>query len=200
MAATVCPACSQASDRIARFCNECGLELSGDMGTLRRVCTGCRTVNDSTFHYCYHCGLELPERLYPGSTVVGDPAGFWVRAMAATIDGGLLLLTGGLAAVISPGVAGRWPFVLLLTLLIAVAYYTVTVGCWGRTVGKRLLGLRVVRADGSPATYLRSFSRCWAYVQSLLPLGLGALAIALSTQKRGWHDLISGTRVLRVES
>jgi uncharacterized RDD family membrane protein YckC len=198
MAAIVCPACSHASDSGARFCNQCGLELAQEVGTLRRVCAGCRTVNDSSFHYCYHCGLELPERLYPHSQVVGDPAGLWVRALAAAIDGGLLLLAGGLAAVVLPGDAEGWPFALVAALLIAVVYYTLTVGRWGQTAGKRLLGLRVVRADGSPATYLQSFARCWAYALSILPLGLGVLAIALSTQKRGWHDLISGTRVLRV--
>ena len=198
MAAIVCPVCAHASDPGAWFCNQCGLELGGEIGTLRRVCAGCRTVNDSSFHYCYHCGLELPERLYPHSQVVGDPAGFWVRALATAIDGGLLLLAGGLAAVTLPGDAEGWPFVLLAALPMAVVYYTLAVGRWGQTVGKRLLGLRVVRADGSPATYLRSFARCWAYVLAILPLGLGVLAIVLSTQKRGWHDLISGTRVLRV--
>jgi uncharacterized RDD family membrane protein YckC len=159
--------------------------------------------------YCYRCGLSLPDQLHTESEVIGNPAGFWLRAGAYFLDS-VLIWTVGLVAAVSlfgieaeqainelVGASPGWTTTILITAL-DVTYYTITVGLWGQTLGKALLGLKVTRSDGSPLTYTRSFARFWAYSLSYIPFGLGFIAIALSSQKRGWHDFVCDTRVVQV--
>jgi uncharacterized RDD family membrane protein YckC len=181
-------------------------ETTVDPSRLRKRCDGCGTVNDTEFRFCYNCGLALPDRVFVASQLVGDPAGFWIRAVAFLIDGVLvvisgtlmtMLLTGADAGEALTGSAEAGIIGSILSEAVAAAYYTVAVGRWGRTLGKLVVGLRVVRSDGSSLTYLRAFARYWAYYLSFIPLGLGVIAIALSPQKRAWHDLVADTRVLK---
>ena len=214
MQALPCPNCALLNPPGARFCNGCGLALGGaaaglivDPAQLRKLCAGCRTINHTGFCFCYHCGLALPDRLFAASQLVGDPAGFWVRIVAAFIDAVLLIIAGILVVQLITDGDERLVFgdelaigFILLAVFLSAAYYTLAVGRWGRTVGKLVMGLKVTRSDGSPLTYRRSLARYWACYLSLIPLGLGVLAILLSPQKRAWQDLIVDSRVLRVKA
>ncbi|MDP6495768.1 MAG: RDD family protein [Dehalococcoidia bacterium] len=164
-----------------------------------------------TSAYCYRCGLQLSGDLYTQAEGIGNPAGFWIRLGAYIIDEVLLILAGILLTVTFTemdaeqafnelaGESAGWATT-LITIVIGVAYYTFTVGQWGQTVGKAILGLKVTRKDGSHLTYWRSFTRYWAYFASFVPLGLGFISIGLSSQKRGWHDLICDTRVVNLRT
>ena len=217
MQAHPCPNCALLNPPGARYCNGCGLALGGaaagltvDPAQLRKLCAGCRTINHAGFRFCYHCGLALPDRLFAASQLVGDPAGFWARIVAAFIDAVLLIMAGILVVLLITGGDERLAFgdefalavigSTLLAVFLSAAYYTLAVGRWGRTVGKLVMGLKVTRSDGSPLTYRRSLARYWACYLSLIPLGLGVLAILLSPQKRAWQDLIVDSRVLRVKA
>ncbi len=67
------------------------------------------------------------------------------------------------------------------------------------TLGKRAARIRVVGPDGERLTLARSIGRNLAKLLSYLPPGLGFLWVAFSKQKRGWHDLVAGTDVVRSE-
>jgi uncharacterized RDD family membrane protein YckC len=82
-------------------------------------------------------------------------------------------------------------------LLLGGAYSTVMVAAWRTTITKRLLGLYVVRTDGSRIGLGRAFARYLAYFASILPLFAGFLLVALRRDKRALHDLICDTRVVR---
>jgi len=182
---------------------------TGAFSTGKKRCSGCGTVNDRSSNYCYKCGLRLPGDVYAGTSV--NPAGFWVRLLAFLIDqiilstvGIVLLLlisnlTLGdyLASTIDIEAAFPWTEYLIIFAL-EVTYWTYTIGTWGRTAGKALLRIKVVRADGSRVGYLRSFARYLAYFISWFTLGIGFLAIPLTPQKTGLHDLICNTRVIRM--
>ena len=107
----------------------------------------------------------------------------------------------GLAAhdrVVSVGNAE--PLVVFLTfgwLFLATAYFVVFHGMDGRTIGKRLLGLRVVGVDQTPITYRQALLRCFGLVVAIAPMGAGVLWILLNRERRGWHDLIAHTWVVR---
>jgi uncharacterized RDD family membrane protein YckC len=91
------------------------------------------------------------------------------------------------------------PLVVLLTwacLGLATAYFVVFHGIGGKTIGKWLLGLRVVGADRSPISYRRAFLR-WLGLVGFAPALLGFLWILWSREKRGWHDLLARTWVIR---
>jgi len=136
------------------------------------------------------------------------PAGFWIRAVALAIDlvifalvqasfGALATLLLGAAA---EGDGGSPPAVFLFTLIFTAAYTTVLHAIAGQTIGKSLVGIRVVGTDGAPLTPGTALLRYLAYYVSAIPLGFGFLVAALRRDKRALHDLIAGSRVERLVS
>jgi uncharacterized RDD family membrane protein YckC len=83
-------------------------------------------------------------------------------------------------------------------LVVPVAYFVLGHGTAGQTIGKLLLGVRVVDEGGAPIGYLRALGRCVATAVAALPLGLGLAVAGLRRDRRGLHDLLAGTRVVRV--
>jgi uncharacterized RDD family membrane protein YckC len=140
--------------------------------------------------------------------------GFFRRVAAFLVDVVIVLLLSmlmgmmsfigykvGLAAhdrIVSVGNAG--PLVLFLTfgwIFLTTAYFVVFHGMDGRTIGKRLFGLRVVSAEQTPVTYRQAFLRCFGLVVAVVPMAAGIFWILLNREKRGWHDLIARTWVVR---
>jgi uncharacterized RDD family membrane protein YckC len=71
----------------------------------------------------------------------------------------------------------------------------------GQTPGKRLVGIRVVRVDGSPVGVLESAVRNLVRVVDSLPLvyAVGILSVLLTRQHRRLGDLLAGTLLVREE-
>lgn len=67
---------------------------------------------------------------------------------------------------------------------------------FGQTIGMTLMGLSVVRPDGTRPPVLRSIVRYFGYWLSFIVFGLGFLWILFDRQRRGWHDKLSGTLVV----
>jgi uncharacterized RDD family membrane protein YckC len=82
-------------------------------------------------------------------------------------------------------------------LVVPAAYFVLGHGTAGQTLGKRLLGVRVVDESGEPIGYLRALGRGLATIVAAIPLGLGLAAAWLRRDRRGLHDLLAGTRVIR---
>jgi uncharacterized RDD family membrane protein YckC len=135
-----------------------------------------------------------------------QPAGFWIRAVALGIDGLVFLLVQAsfhwiAAAILGPvieGVDSPHGSAGLFTFLFSAAYSTVLHTVAGQTLGKSLVGIRVVAVDGAPLTVGPAFLRYLAGFISLIPLGLGFLMAGLRRDKRALHDLIAGSRVERL--
>ena len=88
--------------------------------------------------------------------------------------------------------------ILLLTfLIVTVLYSTISIGIWGKTVGKAVFKLKVVKPDGSHVGIIRAFGRSLAYLLNYCTLGLGFLIIAFTHKKRGLHDYIADTIVIK---
>ena len=215
-----CRSCGANNRGTNKYCIECGVALTDNTEhtsgnskktNVYKLCSGCRTANQPEFSYCYRCGLQLSQQLFPDVEVGGNPAGFWIRLIAFLVDYILLSVAGILITAIfididaDPALselfweASGWTTV-IVTAFVSAAYYTITVGLWGQTLGKSIFGLKITRTNGSRISYVRAFVRYWAYMVSFVPLGIGFVAIALSSQKRGWHDLICDTRVVRSRS
>lgn len=79
-----------------------------------------------------------------------------------------------------------------LTVFYLVFSWTLT----GRTMGKALMGIRIVPMNGQRMTVGRSLLRLVGYLLSLLPLFLGFVWILADDQRRGWHDRLAGTCVV----
>lgn len=80
-----------------------------------------------------------------------------------------------------------------------LAYFTCFHGWGGRTPGKMLLGLKVYLSSGGELTIAISFLRTAGYLLSAALLGLGFLWVLVDKKKRGWHDLVAGTVVVKKE-
>ncbi|MDE3096581.1 MAG: RDD family protein [Chloroflexota bacterium] len=67
----------------------------------------------------------------------------------------------------------------------------------GQTIGKRVCGLRVVTARdwGAPGAW-RGLARLVLAIASLLPLGAGYMMILFDSERRAFHDRVTGTRVI----
>jgi uncharacterized RDD family membrane protein YckC len=85
-------------------------------------------------------------------------------------------------------------FYLLFMYLYFIFFFSTT----GQTVGKAIMGLRVVTTDGERMGVKRSFIRTLCYTLSLMPLGLGFLWVLGEDRRRAWHDKIAHTYVLYV--
>ena len=141
--------------------------------------------------------------------------GFFRRSAAFMIDMTVILFLTALMAVMSyigykVGLAAHdrvfsWstanPLYSMLTigaLGLASAYFVVFHGMEGKTIGKWLLGLRVVGEAESTISFGRAFLR-WIGTVGLggASLGLAFLWILWQREKRGWHDLLARTWVIR---
>ena len=146
---------------------------------------------------------QIAAALRSGLPVAGD-GGFWRRLAAWIIDAWLMLvgiqvidlvvglLSNGRAAVVAD----------LLDAVLVFGYFTYLWGARGQTLGYMLLGLRLGRSDAGPVGYVRAFCRILLVLIScalcLVPAIVSAFTVALAPRKRALHDLILGTRVLRV--
>jgi uncharacterized RDD family membrane protein YckC len=134
------------------------------------------------------------------------PAGFWIRAVALSVDAVIFALVQFSLGVIARLLAGPGadpdgsgpPSVVLFTLLFTAAYTTVLHAVAGQTIGKSLAGIRVVGVDGGRVTIGPALLRYLAYYVSLATLGFGYLMAGLRRDKRALHDLVAATRVERV--
>lgn len=155
--------------------------------------------------------LATPERVALELPI----AGIGSRALAWLIDAALLGVVG-LTAYFAFTLAVPDPLQALLGLSRAVrvggtlaifaalwVYWTaLEVGWQGQTLGKRLVGVRVVRADGAPVTVLDSAVRNLLRAVDFLPAcyPVGVLCMLIDRRHRRLGDLVAGTVLIRVET
>ena len=92
-------------------------------------------------------------------------------------------------------------FSFLLNLLTWTGYFVVPLYFRGYTLGKKALGLRLVRQSaGSPIKIGNLVLRCYLGMQlSIMTFFLGYLLGAVSKRKLTFHDRLSGTKVVQEE-
>ncbi len=61
------------------------------------------------------------------------------------------------------------------------------------------VGLRVVTAQGERLSFLRATARFFAECASAFILFIGFIMVAFTDRKRGLHDMIAGTLVIKYE-
>src|SRR5512142_785841 len=150
--------------------------------------------------------VETPERV----AVSLELAGLGARAFAWLADAACIFLLW-VTALLVYSIGGdlvrdvqalSWAGQLLALVLVLAAGWGWGMG-WellagGRTPGKRLAGIRVVRLDGGPPGLLESLLRN-ALRAAQLPLGYapGILQIAMGGRQQRLGDLVAGTLVVK---
>ena len=66
----------------------------------------------------------------------------------------------------------------------------------GQTIGKALMGVRVVSVSGRPLTFFQALFRFLLYPVSAMFFFLGFLWILADNQRQGWHDNLARTYVI----
>lgn len=135
-------------------------------------------------------------------------AGFWMRFWAYLIDVIVVFSINGI--VLSPllfvneGIPIEISFWTLNSILAGVVYYAyflVMTKIFGQTIGKMILGLKVIRENDEPLTWLDLIFRevVGRYLHNVfMILKLLYLVVAFSNEKQGIHDMIGNTRVIHV--
>ena len=146
------------------------------------------------------CAQETPE----GVELEFSPAGPAPRALAWMVDAGIRCIAYLALASALHGLGQVGTGLLLVGLFLLEWFYPVGFEVLGRgqTPGKKLLGLRVLRADGAPVGWSRSTVRSLLAFADFLPFGFaaGLTAMLLGRRFQRLGDLAAGTVVVHVEA
>jgi uncharacterized RDD family membrane protein YckC len=161
--------------------------------------------------------IDTPENV----TFSYEVSGIGSRFLAALVDTSLLVLLqvivlGTVLLILSQlgsansnnpladfsGQAGGWIFAILafVSFLFFWGYYIFFETLWnGQTPGKRWIGLRVIRLDGTPVGVSEVVIRNLVRTLDLLPIayGLGVITMFVNSNSRRLGDLAAGTVVVR---
>ena len=163
-------------------------------------CRSCGTGLDRRARFCSACGASVIPGEAPAAGV-GNVAlvdqeymGFWIRLAAQLIDDVLLFIAAILLVLVADITAFIW------VLAVPVILYFVYKHLKCQTPGRKLLKIKVVNAKGEDVGFWRgAFRETLAKFVSAIFFYLGFLWIGWDRRKRGWHDHLAGTFVVRVE-
>ncbi len=150
-------------------------------------------------------------------------SGFWRRSAAAFIDLLLILPVSLLLCKVAGSLSGLglpasrirgmdfWLDLFLasdatligaigLTIAIAWIYSFVFHVTMGRTIGMAVMKLRIIDVYGDEPSTPRAMARTTGYILGVASLGLGFIWIAFDSEKRGLHDWLSGTYVVKMKT
>ncbi len=166
--------------------------------------------------------LERPVR--PGKREAASVyvVGFWKRFVAAAIDLAIVIPAALIITLLASKIAGihlppsnlhlfdldLWIDLVLATdpalimglvlfLAIGLVYLLVFHVIRGRTLGMQVMKMKVIDVYGDAPSPARCAARCAGYLASAATLFLGFLWIGFDSEKRGLHDWIAGTYVIR---
>jgi uncharacterized RDD family membrane protein YckC len=137
----------------------------------------------------------------------GRYAGFASRFVAFLVDQGtaiglfaLFLAAISFAASVLTGKPIHWNrsdfWVALAFVGWEFLYFAYSWAASGKTFGMAIFGVRVVRPDGTDASWRQAVVRTLALPLSFLFFGLGFLGILVGDKRRALHDVIAGTAVV----
>jgi uncharacterized RDD family membrane protein YckC len=148
--------------------------------------------------------------------------GLWRRAAAAAIDLAVIAPIAVLACWLTSQISGvglpamkigpldidLWIDLVLdvdpglmmgmaLCSAIGLAYLSIFHIVRGQTLGMKVMKMKIIDAYGDSPSPRRCLIRVLGYVVNLATLGLGFLWIGFDSEKRGLHDWMAGTYVVR---
>ena len=199
--------------------------VAAPMGAGQSYCVECgrpyapsELVSIAGASVCAVCKPLYMQRMRESGHAAGQVryAGFWIRFVARVIDAVLLgvvgmiirlpltmaLGLGGLGArgvgalAIAPAMIGLFGLLTLINIALAVAYEVYFVSTKGGTLGKLVLGLKIIRADGGPVSPGLALGRYFAQWISAMILLIGYIIAGFDPEKRALHDRICNTRVI----
>ena len=204
------------------FCSRCGIRVEEG----NRFCQACgQEVGDAVA-----ATAAAASAIYP--PVVGTPhvsaplqyGGFWVRFVAALVDGLILGIPFWLVVIVLMSLFGGFGMMLhrnavdprAAAALLAPMFMLFFLGMLGfvvvewlyfagmessarqATFGKSVMSLRVTNYEGQRISFGHATGRFFAKIISgLIPFGIGYIMAGFTEKKQALHDLIAATVVLK---
>ena len=160
------------------------------------ICSSCKGEVAAGMRWCgiCHANVVNPEagRLASPGKRLGA---YFLDLIAPMVAFLLVIMAGGAAS--ATGIGGGSGALLAAVLFLGYIVWAFTLFARGTTPGKNLLGMRVVKEDGTRATFFTMLAREWiGKLISALVLSLGFLWILLDRDNQGWHDKLVSTYVV----
>ena len=142
-------------------------------------------------------------------STAGEYGGFWIRLVAYIIDAIILGIPMAIINTIAMAIIlrnvrsmGMYTaasiFLMLIFIVISLGYILIGWSKYGTTLGKRIFGLYVVDDQtGRAPTMGKAFLRLVGYIVDGFTFYIGFLMIAFTADKRGLHDMIAKTHVIK---
>jgi uncharacterized RDD family membrane protein YckC len=196
-----CSQCGTANPSNTRFCQSCGKAM-GVAASAPLVATG------------------VAPAMTPVPAITQPYAGFWIRVLAILIDSVLInavvwpvMMIFGSMGFLGAGSLSQNPddafaalavlagiaFILVPVIVAASWLYEalMTSSSWQGTVGKHILGLKVTDDNGNRLGFGRATARHFSKIISGMCFGIGYLMVAFTDKKKGLHDMLAGTLVMK---
>lgn len=147
------------------------------------------------------------------------PAGFWIRVVATIVDSVILMVPMLIlwTILLSPfmeeiGDGRQMPedmvgpfigaiFMVVIAMIIVSWLYEalMTASSSGATLGKMLMGVKVVRGDYTQLSFGRATGRYFAksVITNMVPFAIGYMMAGFTNRKRALHDMVADTVVIR---
>jgi uncharacterized RDD family membrane protein YckC len=171
------------------------------------ICASCGNSNADHARFCQSCGASITANAYGGSDPgagTGPPpggnpynrsdsyayGGFWIRLVAAIIDGLVIMVATGIIAFVSMGAFFGGGFI------VGWLYEALMTSSDKRaTLGKIAMGLVVTDDQHQTMTFARATGRHFAKYLSGLVFCIGFIMAAFTDRKQALHDMVAGTVV-----
>jgi uncharacterized RDD family membrane protein YckC len=184
---SVCRNCGHQNDENENRCSQCGAKLNvvslhewrGKRPEKPKANLGKRPVGRG--------GLEkLPDNYL----LLSKKASFLSRAVATIVDFVVLFIPAFLMNFILP----------VFGLIVTIAVYNIGLTTMrGQTLGKVVMGIKVISTDGTPMTLEKSSIRFLGFLISCLTLGIGFLMALGDKNNQSFHDKFAGTYVVQMD-
>jgi uncharacterized RDD family membrane protein YckC len=200
-----CSKCGTQNSAMAQSCQNCGLSLSSNLVQTQAAAPAVAYA-------------PAPPVAYAPPSIYG---GFWIRLLAHIIDH---IILGAVAAplffvTVLPSIIriaqqadrDQEPSPEMIITIISSAFVYIalafvgqwlyeallTSSSWQATIGKRILHLKVVDEAGNRISFGRATGRFFAKILSSMFMCIGFIMIAFTDRKRGLHDMLAGTLVVK---
>jgi len=202
-----CSKCGAQNSAQAQACQNCGVTLSSGLAP-NQAAAPARAY-----------AAAPPVAYAPAAS--SAYAGFWIRVLAFIIDRIVVgvaaapfyfaLVLPSLLRIIHEAENNGEPSpemifsiiggASMFLILVFVGYWLyealLTASSWQGTIGKRVLRLKVTDEAGNRISFGRSTGRFFAKILSYATLWIGFIMVAFTDKKRGLHDILAGTVVVR---
>jgi uncharacterized RDD family membrane protein YckC len=183
-------------------------EVAANGAGERVFCTSCGKMIAASANHCHFCGKAVSAAPLPtpGKTSSGEPplASRWSRLGAAVIDLLATFVLGFIAGIFMVASEALGAIVLVVGGLTLAGFQIYLLTTRGQSIGKIVLGIRIIKQDGGSPGFVRAALLRWivpGLIGAIPYLGLIVSLVDVlfifGPEQRCLHDLIAGTIVVK---